>query len=382
MEDVVRRPVDLALPTGPVVGQEHHHGVLPHPEFLEGLTQAPHTAVDVRDGGGVGGHVAGEEPTGVVRQVVPRHHVVAVLPVALRQTRPGRHHAQVELPFVSATAHLVPASVVDPVEGGDVLGAGVEGGVGGGMGEVEEERLIGPDGVALAHHGDRLVGEVVGQVVAVGVGVDVEVGIVGDELVGMVEVGEGVEDAVEALEAPLQWPRVHRAGRRRVGVTTQVPLPHTERRPPGVPERLGHGDGVVGQLRPIPGKAGVVLGDVADAGPMRGQSGQQRCAGRRAHRGDVEIGELETLTGQTVEVRRGDLRPLAPEIGEPDVVHEDHDDVGRPRRSGGTLRPLGVGGRHGGADVLHVTPVDPDACGPPSSRGQSALATDGSEDLT
>ena len=86
-------------------------------------------------------------------------------------------------------------------------------GVGSRMGEVHQKRLVGPHRMSLADHGDGGVGEIVGEVVAVGIGVDIEMAVVADQLVGVVQVGEGVKDSVETLKATLHRPRVHGASR-------------------------------------------------------------------------------------------------------------------------------------------------------------------------
>ncbi|MEZ5180467.1 MAG: hypothetical protein R2702_01080 [Acidimicrobiales bacterium] len=142
----------------------------------------------------------------------------------------------------------------------------------------------------MADHVDRSVGEVVGDVVVVGVGVDLDRVVVLHEAVRLVEVGEGVEHAVVAIEAALARPAVPGPGIGQVAVLREVPLADRER-VAGVAEDLGGGGHVVGQLGGVAGEAGVGVGHVAGAGAVRVDAGEQGRPGGRAHGRDVEVGE-------------------------------------------------------------------------------------------
>ncbi len=157
----------------------------------------------------------------------------------------------------------------------------------------------------------------------------------------MVQVREAVEDPVEAVEPPLAGPRVLGAGGVGVGVLGQVPLAGHERGPARVPVDLRRGRGVLGQLHGVAGEARVAVGDVADAGPMAVQAGEQGRPGRRAHGGDVEVRVPDPPGGEGVDVGGPDLRAVAAEIRVAEVVDEDDEDVGRVGRR------LGRGGHHG-----------------------------------
>jgi hypothetical protein len=58
-------------------------------------------------------------------------------------------------------------------------------------------------------------------------------------------------------------------------------------------------------------------------------SGEQRRPGRRAQRGDVEVGELQAAGGEGVDVRGVDVGAVAAELGEAGVVEQDDHHVGR-----------------------------------------------------
>ena len=163
---VVRRAAGLSLAAGPVVAEEHQHGVVPLAHHLERRPQLSDALVELVDHRRVHGHVASED--GLLRrgQLVPWRHVVAVLAVAVGENCSRRQQPEFDLALVAAAADLVPAGAVDALVAADVGGLGDEGRVGGAVGEVEEERLARVGRLALLHEGDRTVGEVVGEEVA------------------------------------------------------------------------------------------------------------------------------------------------------------------------------------------------------------------------
>src|SRR5205823_1783390 len=109
---------------------------------------------------------------------------------------------------------------------GDLLVRGVQRPVGGGVGDVEEERLAGRLLVVVGHEADGVVGDGVGVVVALGLvfGVvgRVDAGVVAGEGVGAEVVAGPGEGAVVAVEAALERPVVF--GAVRAGVFGDVPL--------------------------------------------------------------------------------------------------------------------------------------------------------------
>ena len=79
----------------------------------------------------------------------------------------------------------------------------------------------------------------------------------------------------------------------------------------------------------VAGEAGVAVSDVSHAGHVVIEAGEHRGARRRAHRIDVEVGVAHTTGSEGVEVGRVDLGAVAGEVGEPEIVGQHHDDVGR-----------------------------------------------------
>ncbi len=189
----------------------------------------------------------------------------------------------------------------------------------------------------------RVVDEVLAQVVAVlrgGGGLDrvVVVDELGRELVGL-----AVEEPVEPVEPPLAGPLVVRAGRRRVLHLAQVPLAEGEGGVPGVAQHLGHRGGVVRQVPAHVRVAAVEVRHGAHADRVVVAPRQERRPRRRAERRDVEVREAQPARGQPVDVRRVDVGPEAPEVGVAQVVEQDDHHVrgvlARMRRR----RPPGLG---------------------------------------
>ena len=109
-------------------------------------------------------------------------------------------------PRVPALVELAPVGVAP-------LGGHVVGSVGRAEREPHQERTLGLVASQLAHPGDRLVGEVLAQVVALVGGTGrVDVGVVADQL-GRPVVGVAAEEPVVVLEALAERPVLERARR-------------------------------------------------------------------------------------------------------------------------------------------------------------------------
>lgn len=139
--------------------------------------------VDVVDERRVHLHVAGVQPLLFLGEAVPGGYVLPNLAVALGEFGAGREEPGGELGGEAALTQDVPALVVASPVAGDVLVLGLKGAVDGVVRQVEEERLVRVVGAQRLHHGDGLVGDVVGVVVVIGELVDVQRAVVADELV-------------------------------------------------------------------------------------------------------------------------------------------------------------------------------------------------------
>ncbi len=174
---------------------------------------------------------------------------MVLLRVPGRQDGALRDDPQVLLALEAALPHDVPpVGVFAPVLLG-IRRLDLQRCMDGAMGEVQEPWLRGMAGPDLADHVERPVGEVVREVVVVGVPVDLDDVVVLVEPVRMVEVGETVEDPVEAVEPLLAGPPVAGTGLGEVGVLAEVPLADHERGPTGVAQHIGHRYGVVAWVR-------------------------------------------------------------------------------------------------------------------------------------
>ena len=193
-----------------------------------------------------------------------------------RQLGVGRDDAHLLLAGQALLAELVPALVVVAPMTGGVLDLGVQRGMDRPVGVVQEERLVGIGGLDVADHAAGPVGEIVGEVVALRVLVDVDGVVALVELVGEVEVGQGLQEPVVLVEPPLQRPRVGVSGHRQIGLQTKMPLAHRHGGVAVGPQHLGQRALVVGQLTGIAGKAGIGVGHKSHARVMGVEPGQQR----------------------------------------------------------------------------------------------------------
>ena len=186
----------------------------------------------------------------------------------------------------------------------------------GAVGEVEEERLVGVVGPQRLEVGDRLVGDVVGEVVAVGVLVDVDGGVVADQPVGVMEVRPALEDPVEPVEPALERPRVARGAVVHDRVAGEVPLADREGGVAGASQHLGERVDVGADLHRPPREAGIEVGDAGESGAVGVEPGQQGGSRRRAQRARVVVREAQPVGCEAVERRRRDLRSVRADVAE------------------------------------------------------------------
>ncbi len=159
---LVERPVERALGGGAVVADDVvDDRVVEDLEVLEGVDQPADVVIGVLQEPGVHLHLPGQHRLQLVGHVVPRRDHV----VPHGQLRVGRDHTQLLLTGERALALHVPA-VVEPagVPVGPLLGDVVRR-VGRAWREVDEEGLVGHQRLLLTDPADRMVREIIGQVV-------------------------------------------------------------------------------------------------------------------------------------------------------------------------------------------------------------------------
>ena len=243
--------------------------------------------------------------------------------IAGRQHRVGRNHAECLLPFEYALAVHVPAfveaaAVLAPERFGRLMRR-----VRGTGREVQEEGSLGHDRVKVTDHADRLIDQVLGEVVSL---FDASRGldrtIVADQF--RVElVGFAAEKAIEPFEALCERPVVKWAGRRALGAGRDVPFAGGERGIAHVAQHACHRRCPPRQAAAHVRESGVEVGDETHSDRVVIAARQQRGPSGRTHGGDGEVGEPQSVRGEPIEGRRLDGRAVAAKVGETRVVEQD-----------------------------------------------------------
>ena len=346
-----------------VVGHQQDDRVVELVRGLQVIDQPADLRVGVIEEGGERFLQRDGEALRVLRHVVPGIDAR----IAGSQLGPVGDDAELLLTRVDLLAHLVPAGV----ESSAVL---VEIGLrrlmrrmGRARREVEEKRLPGINRLVIAQEANRVVGQVLGQVIAIlrRLGRRDEMIVVGQ--LGVELIGLAAEEAVVAVEAALQRPLVERTGLRGFLHWREMPLAQREGRVVLVAQHFGDGRRVA---RDRPAHVRIARVEVADrthADCVMISPGQQRGAGRRAERRDVEVGEAEAVGRQTVDVWRIDRRSVAVQMREAQIVEEDDQHVGPVLGRGRQRRPPGLRVAEGAADssfevavCRHVEPFSTD----------------------
>ena len=320
-------------------------------EVLEGVDDAAHLDVGVLEEPGVHLHLPLEDGLELVGHVVPGgDRVVAGGQLGVRGDHAelfllGEGELTLRVPAVGELA----AVLLDP------LGRDVVGGVGGAWRVVDEERLVRHERLLLAHPAHAVVGEVVGEVIAL-LGRGGRLDRRGALVEGRVPlVVLATDEAVEVLEPPaLRRPRVERPHRRGLPHGHLVALAELRRRVAVQRQRQGKWRHRVRPHRTLPRRRRGRLGDAPHAGGVVVPAGQQRLPRRRAQRGRVEAVVPQAPRGEPLGRRRVARPAERASRTETDVVKEDHYDVGRALR-----RPKRLDRREGGLGVLGVVRGQP-----------------------
>ena len=204
---------------------------------------------------------------------------------------------------------------------------------------VHEERLVGRIGAMLAHPGDRLVGQVLAQMIFLIMGRLDRIEVLEQPRLPLR--GLAGEEAVEVVEADALagWPERERPHRRGFGRRRVVPLAEGRSLISVIAKHLGDGRGRPGNDAGIAIPVHRALGDGAGTHALVISAGQQRRARRRADRGRVEGVVADAVIRDPRKRRRVDWTAIGIGQAEANVIEEDDQDVGRVLRQVVRLRP-------------------------------------------
>ena len=329
-ERLVEAAVDRALGARPVVADDVvDERVLEHAEVVERVHEPTDVVVGVLEEAGVDLHLAGENRLQRIGHVVPGGNLL----VPRGQLRLRGHDSELLLASQDLLAQRVPALVEAPLVLVRPLRRHVVRSVRRARSEVHEERLVGHERLLLARPLDRLVGHVLGEVVAL-LGrllrLDRRRALV-DGRVVLIRLT--ADEAVEVLEAAATGrPGIEGAHRARLPDRHLVALAELRRRIAVQQQRLRQRRAGIGANRVVPGRRGGELRDDAHSHRVVVAPGQQGRPRRGAQRRRVEAVVLQAVPGQPLSRRRRARPAERARRGEADVVEQDDKHVGRARR--------------------------------------------------
>ena len=275
--------------------------------------------------------------------------------MAWREHGIGRDDAEFLLPLEGDLALAVPAVREFALVLVDPLLRHVVRGVGGTRREVHEERLVRQQRLLLAHPVDRLIGQILGQVIALGRGLRRlnRRGALIQRRVPLVVLA--ADESVEVLEpATAGRPRGERP--RRAGLPDRhlVALAELSGRVTIELQRQRQRRLGVRQHRGVARCRGGGLGDVAHADRMMVAAGEQSLPRRRAQRRGVQPRVLQPPGGELLEVRRLTRSTEGAAGAKAHVVDQDDEHVRR-----GLWRPNILDRRIAGVRILRVVGGQP-----------------------
>ena len=337
--ELIHDAVRAALLAGPVVRAEHDEGVFEQTLLFEEADQPADLRIRMVEEAGERLLQARGEYLLVLGQLRPRQHAR----VAGSEGRPTRDDPNFELPGEPLIADYVPTfEEASPVLL-DVRLRRLVGGVHRAERQVEEEGPVGAHRPEIADPADRLIDEVLAQVVPVlRTAGRLDMVVVSRELrVKLVRLA--LKEAVEAVEALLQRPvRVRTSGRALVH-RREVPLAGAIGGVAVFAQEFRKGRSTSWNRAAHMGETAVPVGHSAHAHRMVVASCQQASARGGAERCRVKVRIEEAICGQAVDVRRLDGRAVAAEVGEASVIEDDRDYVWGILRRRGWGRPPGLG---------------------------------------
>ena len=277
---------------------------------------------------GVHFHLAGQHTLLLRLERAPRLHHVR----HRRELRAGRDRAELDLPGQRLLAQLLPALVELALVFVNPLPRHMMRVVRARCRVVDEEWLVRRQRLLRADPDDGLVGDV---------GADVVVriarrGDAGHAIVQRrgVEVRLALKEAVELVETGVRRPTVHRPGDTQFPRRQLVALAEHRGAVAVEPQNLRQRCDGLGTLAVHAGKRGAHFGHAAHVRAVRVAAREQRDTRRRADRRGVHVVVAQAAFGKALEGRHVDRPAEASRIAEPEIVHQDEDDVGCARPFG------------------------------------------------
>ncbi len=334
---------ERALHAGAVVTPDpDHDGVLELAQLVDRVDDPADVPVGVLGVARVDLHLPGIQAlVRLVERVPGRERIVA-----RRQRRVGRDDAELLLARERLLSHHVPALVelaavlVRPLARHVVRRVAA---AGRDVGEPRRLRLLGAD---LVKPVDRLVGEVVLEVVVLAVlrlGHTDDLVVLGDQRVVLPCLT--AEEAPEVIEAEPGRPAVERPGEALLVVRGQMPLAERPGQIAVLLEDARKRRAVARDRRVVARERARELAHHAEADPVVIAPRQQRRPGRRAERRDVEAVVAQPVLGEPRVVRGLDRAAERARVAEAGVVdqHEQHVRRTLRRRDVHRLVPVGLG---------------------------------------
>ena len=106
-----------------------------------------------------------------------------------------------------------------------------------------------------------------------------------------------------------------------------MPLANTERGVALVAKYFRDGGCVVADVAELTGEAGTEVRHRAHPNGVLRPAGQERGTGRRAERGDVEVGELGATRSERIDVRRVDIGAVTTKLRKASVVEQNNHNI-------------------------------------------------------
>ena len=336
---LVGGPGRPALGAGAVVGDDHDQRVVELAGRRRNSIKPADLVIGVGQETGEDLHHPAEQAARRRRQRLPVGHVGVVT----RQLGAGGSDAQFLLP----RERLLPVGVPPIVEHARVpvrpFLRHVMRGVRGTEAQMQVEGLGGVDLLGVGDELDRLVHQVLAEVVPLLRGARRLHLVVVVHQIRIPLAGVAAEEAVEALEAAPQRPPVERARGRLLVARRQVVLPDHEGAVAVLDQHLGQEAVLERDDAVVPGIAARQLRDGGHRVAVMVAAGQDARPAGRTQRGRVHVAVAQAVRRDRIEARCRDRAAVAAQLPEPGVIQNDEQHIrralagphrGRPGRRG------------------------------------------------